>query len=187
MNNVLNFLSTNLQGICWLITTVGFLFFFLLKYELSPGLHLRLQAVWIDEMRIVLHIEVENKSKVAVMKQSVKLQIDEHLANTKNITEWVAFEPVKVHAGEDPVDPVKRHDRIDLFQSNKRINQGEVLTIERLVTLSSKDHLFQVGLQFKSKSVLPWLRLHVLGHNEQWTTTAIFVPPKGAAGTAAKT
>jgi hypothetical protein len=142
------------------------------RCKFSPALQLRLQAKWIDAERIVLHIEVENKSQVRVTRKSVKLQIIEYPSGKKSLTEWVPFASDSVHAGEDCEF---WRDPIELFQSNRCLYPGEVLTIERIEHLSSKDRLFHVGLQFKSKSSVPFLKFILLGHNEQWTTTAIFV------------
>lgn len=141
-------------------------------YKFSPAMQLRLQARWIDAERIILHIEVENKSRVVVKKNCVKLQILEYPAGKKSLTEWVPFETDKVHTGEDSEfwrDPV------ELFQSNHRLYPGEILAIDRMECLSAKDRLFHVGLQFKSKSSISFIRFRFLGHNEQWTTTAIYV------------
>jgi hypothetical protein len=142
------------------------------NYKFSPGLQLRLQGKWIDDERIILHIEVENKSQVGVKRECVKLQILEYPAGKKSLNEWVPFAKNAVHAGEDPEF---WHEQIELFQSNHCLYPGEVLTIDRIECLSAKDRLFHVGLQFKSKSSVPFLWFRILGHNEQWTTTAIFV------------
>jgi hypothetical protein len=166
---------------CWLITSpvlgfiggvIGGIITLFVNSKFSPGLHLRILGNWIDAERIILRIEVENKSQVRVVQKNIKLQILEYPAGTKSLSEWVPFESDKVRVGEEPLS---WRDPIEIFQTNRCLNPGEITAIERIERLSSKDRLFHVGLQFKSKSGVPFLPLLFLGHKEQWTTTTIFV------------
>ena len=152
----------------------AFLFAFVFL-QFSPTLHLRILPTWIDHQQVILRIEVENRSRVRVKKEFVRLQVLEYPVDGQtSLSEWVPFTVEATIQGEQP--PFWK-DPTEIFTSTRFVYPGELLSIERLYKLNNQNSFLHVGLRFKSKSISHIFRFKVLGRAEQWTST-VFVFPR---------
>src|SRR6266498_4555712 len=118
--------------------------------QFAPILSLRILPTWTDDdtNRVILRIEVENKSRIRVHKQSIQLQSLEHNVPMGNIlSEWVPFEEEKIEPAEQPI---VWHKPIEIFKSTKGIDPSEILVAERL-HYCQPNNLLHVGLQVTAK------------------------------------
>jgi hypothetical protein len=141
--------------------------------QFAPILSLRILPTWSSDNtnRVILRIEVENKSRIRVHKQSIYLQILEHNVSVGNtLSEWVPFEE-KAAIPTEP--PISWHEPIEIFKSTKGIDPGEILVAERL-HYCQPNNVLHVGLQVKAKLNF-WGRIatQVRGWNQRWTITRI--------------
>lgn len=141
--------------------------------QFAPILSLRILPTWAtDETnRVILRIEIENKSRIRVHKQSIHLQILEHNVSVAGtLSEWVPFEEKAILPTEQPIS---WNEPMEIFKSSMGIDPGETLVIERL-HYCHPNNVLHVGLQVKAKLGF-WGRIatQVRGWNQRWTTTRI--------------
>lgn len=152
-----------------LLILVGALLALFVFSQLSPALQLRVIPRRHNSGGIVLRCEIENKAKVRVKKQRVRLQVLEYpRSKKKSLSEWVPFSTDRILPTEEPIE---WQDPAVIFKPTRYIFPGETMAIERLYMPSNKGVFLHVGLQFVSSSLFPWLRFRLLGHAESWTTT----------------
>lgn len=141
--------------------------------QFSPKLQLRIIQRWVDEINglFVLKLEVENISRIRVYKQKIQLQILEHEVPANGcLSEWVPFDEEEVLSEEKPKE---WHAPIEVFESSKFLNPGEILSVERLCHCPHKS-VVHVGLQVKVKlGVLGCVASCFRSWKEQWTSTII--------------
>lgn len=143
--------------------------------QFAPILALRILPTWISDKTdgVILHIEVENKSRIRVHKQSILLQILEHHIPVGGIlSEWVPFEEKDIIPTEQPIN---WNEPIEIFKSTRGIDPGEALVVERL-HYCHPGNILHVGLQVKAKLGI-WGRIatQVRGWNQRWTTTRVII------------
>lgn len=170
----LNDIISNVGNVAAIIAIlVGGWFAVFVFLQFAPILSLRILPTWSsdDTNRVILRIEIENKSKIRVYKQSIYLQILEHNVPIGNIlSEWIPFEEKAIILTEQPIS---WHEPIEIFKSTKGIDPGEILVAERL-HYCQPNNVLHVGLQVKANLSF-WGRIatRVRGRNQRWTTTRI--------------
>jgi hypothetical protein len=141
--------------------------------RLAPVLNLRIIPSWAgDKSRwVILRLEVENKSRVRIHKQSICLQVLEYRVPAgTSFSEWVPFEEEAIVASEQPL---QWSEPIEVFKSTLTIDPNEVLAIERL-HYCPPDTLLKVGLQVRMKlGIAGRIATRVRGWHHQRTTTRI--------------
>jgi hypothetical protein len=164
-------LVSNIATILAVLAGGWFAVFVFLQF--APILVLRILPTWIGEGSkwVILRIEVENKSRIRVHKQTIYLQILEHnLSDGGMLSEWVPFHESAIIPTERPVG---WHEPIEIFKSSKGIDPGETLVAERLYYCPS-NNVLHVGLQVKAKlGLFGKIATQVRGWNQSWTTTRI--------------
>ncbi|MEN9865780.1 MAG: hypothetical protein RL748_1370 [Pseudomonadota bacterium] len=146
--------------------------------QFSPVAQIRILTRWIDQEngKLVLRIEIENKSKVRIRQKVAMLQVLRYsLTDRRHLSEWVPFSQERVIEGEEPLEwnePKK------IFASTVHLYPGEVVVIERLEQIENPDHFLHVGIQYKSHFKFRWLVTFALAWEESWTTTAIIARPE---------
>jgi hypothetical protein len=88
--SLIDVLKTTLEVSALLVGAFLFVFVFL---QLSATLQLRIIARWIDAKRVILKFEIENKSKVRVKKEFVRLQMLEYDRNNKTNCQKPDYSP----------------------------------------------------------------------------------------------
>ncbi len=165
--------ASNIATIIAVLAGGWFAVFVFLQF--APILSLRIFPTWAndDTNRVILRIEIENKSRIRVHKQSIYFQVLEHSVPAGNVlSEWVPFEEKAVISSEQPTS---WHEPIEIFKSTKGIDPGEILVTERLHSCHP-NNVLHVGLQVKAKLNF-WGRIatRVRGWNQRWTTTRIIM------------
>ena len=167
-------------------TLIGVLVFF----DFSPRVRLRILPTLVDKanLRYVLRLEVENISKVTIAKDQVrgcKLQILEHsLQAGSNFSEFVPFTREK-HDERPPSERAKAwREPISILETTRFLYPGDLVIVERLISLPDDDTFLHVGFQFHGE--IRWLTRIALRIQsllaaekvERWTTTGFLYPPK---------
>lgn len=141
--------------------------------QFAPSLQLRILPRWADEAKglIILKLEVKNKSRIRVPKQRICLQILEHeVPAGGSLSEWVPFDKQVILPQEQPKE---WHEPVEIFQTTRYLNPGEMLSVEMLCHCP-RESVLHVGLQAKAKfGILGWLGSRISSWNEQWTSTII--------------
>lgn len=139
-------------------------------FQLSPALILRIIPRWIDKQSLVIRLEIENISRVCLKKEYIILQILEYSSKkSSELSEWIPFSESEIINKERPF---KWNLPVDIFETTEYVYPHEVLTIERFYKVQNNNSLLHIGLQCKSKAILPHLKLRLFGHRERWTTTS---------------
>jgi len=164
-------LAGNLITSLALLVGAGFAVVVFLQF--APVLNLRIIPSWAgDKSRwVTLKLEIENKSRVRIRKQSVYLQILQYQVPAgRALSEWVPFEEEAIIASEQPL---QWSEPIEVFNNTEIIDPGEVLAIERL-HYCPPDALLKVGLQVRVKmGIVGRIATRVRGWHHQWTSTCI--------------
>jgi len=149
ISNILNHVQYFLPLITVIVSSFGFLYIFLV---LSPKVQLKIVPRWVNNEQVILHLEIKNQSRVRVKKQSVQLQIFEYdMSNKESIPEWVPFSKKdldKFKKNPYNVQPRELTEPKVIFESTKTLYPGEIISCERLYTLSKPSSFLHVGLQF---------------------------------------
>ena len=121
--------------------------------QMVPVLDLRILPRWIDDegQFLILRFEVENKSRVRVHKQSIRIQILEHrIPASGSLSEWVPFEQEAIIPTERPIE---WREPVEVFRTTTGIDPGGVISVERLYRCPQDDIVLHVGLQVKARLV----------------------------------
>jgi hypothetical protein len=141
--------------------------------QFAPVLALRISHTWsVDDANwVVLRLEVENKSKIRVHKQAIYFQLLEHkVTENCSLSEWVAFEEDGVIPSERPIN---WHQPVEIFETTRGIDPGEMLVAERL-HYCPPNCILHVGLQVRAKlGLFGRIATRIRGWNQSWTTTRI--------------
>jgi hypothetical protein len=170
---MINFINI-VEGIltCIVILVSGFVavYFYV---QFTPKIDLRIIPEWRgkDGSKLVLRLEMENKSKVRASIKSVQLQILEYNQEQVALSEWVPFSPCSLHVNEHPVEWKEPE---TICQTSKRIYPNETIKVERLYTFP-ENKIWHIGLQlqveYKNR-----IEKCVPKKAKRWTTTKIIYP-----------
>lgn len=143
--------------------------------QFAPLLSIRITPMWsvTNDRWVTLRIEIENKSRIRVHKQSIHLQVLEHkIQKEESLSEWVPFEENYIIASEKPV---AWHEPDEICKSTLRIDPGEIIVVERL-HYCPKNSILHVGVQVKAKlGIIGKIVTRVRGWQRRWTTTRIIM------------
>jgi hypothetical protein len=153
----------------------------------APVLALRIQPTWPhnDPRWVILRIEVENKSRVRVYKQSIYLQVLEYeIPEGGSLSEWVPFEERATVPSERPIS---WHEPVEILTSTTGIDPGEVLVVERL-HYCPPGTVLHVGLQARARlGLIGRIATQVGGWNQRWTTTRVLMKESHVTGSHGET
>jgi len=153
----------------------GVLGFVWLFRGLMPVIDLRVSSRWVDHSAdlVILTLELENKSKVAVSKRNARIQCLEHAPAMGLLSEWVPFTESGIRPGEEPVEWCEP---MPILTTTQKIEPQAVLRVEFLYRYSAPKSLLHCAVQFVGK-LNPIARVaNRFGTGtDSWTTT-LWVP-----------
>ena len=176
----------------WLIALVGLLLAYLVSVlvflDWTPKVRIRILPRWVDldKGELILRLEIENTSRVPIIKRCCKLQVLEHSVNAQpRLSEFVPFTIEWYDKCLPDQKPNHWREPECIFKTTLFLYPGEVIAVERLEKLPDKDTYLHVGMQFKahipffSRTALRFWGIarikRDIGH-EQWTTTTVIYP-----------
>jgi hypothetical protein len=140
-----------------------------------PVIDLRVSPRWVDHRDdlVILTLELENRSKVAVSKRSARIQCLEHTPVMGLLSEWVPFTESGIRTGEEPVE---WSEPLAILATTQKIEPQAVLRVEFLYRYSAPPSLLHCAVQFVG-NLNPITRVaNRLGTGtDSWTTT-LWVP-----------
>jgi hypothetical protein len=141
--------------------------------QFTPKIDLRIISEWSDKKRdkLILRLEVENKSKVRASIKSIQLQILEYNQEQVMLSEWVPFSQKSICANEHPL---KWKDPETICETSKRIYPNETIKVERMYTFP-ENKIWHVGLQLQVE-YKKWIEKWIPKKATQWTSTKIICP-----------
>jgi hypothetical protein len=169
-----------------LIGAVVAVFIFL---DLSPRIRLRLLPATVDQerRRYVLRMEIENVSKVAISQNLHKgclLQMLEHSIDAhRNMSEFVPFSRETYEKRPSAERAKEWREPVPVFESTRLLYPGDLVIIERLLTIPDDQTFLHVGLQFHgeigriTRLALGIQSMLTAEPTERWTTTCFIFPP----------
>jgi hypothetical protein len=123
----------------------------------SYPLALKLQTRWLDEQKryMIVHVEIESKSKVRVTSPQIQLQVLEYDLNQlgafqRPMSRLVPFSSDEYYKLSEKRRPKKWRKPLPILKNTKRINPGEIVSTE-LVYRCPKDTILHIGLRVKAK------------------------------------
>lgn len=154
-----------------LIGALAGLFIF---FQLAPVAQLRILPRWSDDTHqfLIIRLEVENRSRVRILRPSGRFQILEYALDTNHaLSHFVPF--TKERSEQEP--PLEWREPALMFESTRRIYPGEMIVAERLHPCPQSEVAIKLGLQIN-------IGLNLLGRlvtlqRDPWqqTTTCIVV------------
>jgi hypothetical protein len=171
MINCINIVEGILTCIAILISGFVAVYFYV---PLTPKIDLRIIPEWGDKKghKLILRLEIENKSKVRANIKSIQLQILEYNQEQEMLSEWVPFSQCSIRKNEHPLQWKEPE---TICQTSKRIYPNEIIKIERLYTFT-ENKIWHVGLQLQVE-YKKWIEKLIPKKATQWTTTKIVYPP----------
>ena len=132
-----------------------------LYLQFAPLIVFRITPIWSATSPdiVVLKIEIENKSKVILTKEDIKLKIIKHKkAATTELKEWVSIDNAET-----------------ICETTRIFYPGDILRIDRLYRCSD-DEVLQGLIQVRAKySALSKFLAGLTQKYESWTNTFIIV------------
>ena len=185
----------------WLIALLGLLIGYLGYFvsvlvflDWSPKIRLRILPSWINksQRQFVLRLEIENSSRVPLIKRKCELQILEHsMSKQLRLSEFVPMKKERYDKCLPNEKPREWLEPQQVFETTRFLYPGELIHVERLENIPDEDTYLHVALQFEAHIPLPsrlglrfWgiLRLKPDSKTESWTTTAVIYPPSEKKG-----
>jgi hypothetical protein len=123
----------------------------------SYPLALRLQTRWLDEQKryMIVHVEIESKSKVRVSSPQIQLQVLEYDINRLSpeqspLPRLVPFRRDRYQDISASRRPKEWKEPQQILTTTTRINPGEIVSTE-LVYRCPKDTILHIGLRVEAK------------------------------------
>ena len=152
---------------------VGSGFAIFVFFHFAPTLQPRILPSWPNKesQGVILRLEVENKSRIRVFKDTIYLQVLEHKIEEGGfLSEGVPFEE---HAIIPSEKPIQWREPVEIFQTTKGLDPGDILVVERLY-YCPPNTILHVGLQVRTTlSFFGRIAARIGGREQRWTTTRI--------------
>jgi hypothetical protein len=167
MINCINIIESILTCIAILVSGFVAVYFYV---QFTPKIDLRIIPKWDSKKgnKLILILEIENKSKVRATIKSIQLQILEYSQEQLTLSEWVPFSNHCLHANEHPLEWKEPE---TICQTSKRIYPNEIIKVERLYTFS-ENKIWHIGLQLQVE-YRKWIEKWIPKKAVQWTTSKV--------------
>jgi hypothetical protein len=167
MINCINIVESILTCIAILVSGFVAVYFYV---QFTPKIDLRIIPKWDSKKgnKLILMLEIENKSKVRATIKSIQLQILEYNQEQLTLSEWVPFSHCSLHVNEYPIEWKEPE---TICRTSKRIYPDEIIKVERLYTFP-ENKIWHIGLQLQVE-YKKWIEKRIPKNARQWTITKI--------------
>lgn len=166
------------QILTLVIIIIGSLLTIFIYFNFAPVIDLNIIPTWCDENNVdlVIRYEIENKSKVRVVKPEILTQLLIYDINMyKTLSEFVPFKQSFIAEREKPIEWSEPN---QILTKTKRIYPGEKKIVERFYKIEQNAVAIHIGLNIKMEFGF-WGKF-VTRKKEDWsqTTTRFIIKSK---------